>query len=321
MSVKGYKAFRKNWKCIHFQYEVGKTYKYEGEMKPCESGFHFCRELKDCLNFYPLDNNMNVVFAEIEALGKVIDRGNKSVTDEIRIVKEIPIEEVLEQIDYSKELQSYCNSYKLNLGNFNSGTYNSGNHNYGFNNLGDYNEGHKNEGNFNIGVSNIGNMNVGIENVGYGNIGNDNNGSYNQGDYNSGSFNKTKEAFGWFNTKPCTIWLFNKPTNLTFEDFCKLESTKAFMRFINNPLCSPVCLTEFYCTKDLTEEESHKYELITPYTRGIVRQLAKNINELNWQANWDALNDKDKKLIMELPNFDKEIFKEITGVDINKKED
>ena len=319
MGVKGYKAFRRNWMCRDFQYEVGKTYKHEGKIEPCESGFHFCRELKDCLDFYPLDSNMNVVFAEIEALGKVIDHGNKSVTDEIRIVKKIPIKEVLEQIDYSKELQSYCNSYKLNLGNFNSGLYNNGCHNYGSNNLGDYNEGNRNEGDLNIGVSNIGDMNIGKVNVGHMNIGDCNSGSNNQGDYNTGSFNKTNDGFGWFNTKPSTIWLFNKPTNLTFEDFNELESTKAFMRFINNTLCSPIYLTDFISTKDLTEEESHKYGLITPYTRGIVRQLAKNINELNWQANWDLLCDEDKKLIMELPNFDKEIFKEITGVDVDKK--
>ena len=316
MGVKGYKAFWQDWTCRGFRYEVGKTYKHEGEIEPCKSGFHFCRELKDCLDYYRLDNDEIIVFAEVEALGKVIDHENKSVTDEIRIVKEIPIEEVMKQIGYSKELQSYCNTTIPNTGSFNAGRFNNGNHNYGGNNIGNYNNGGRNIGNLNIGYDNVGGMNVGSTNLGHDNIGNKNNGCYNQGDNNHGSFNKTNEAFGLFNTKPSTIWLFNKPTDLTFEEFHKLKSAKAFVNFMVNTLYPPIYLIDFIYTKDLTEAELNRYSETIPYTRGVVRQLANNINELNWQASWDTLSDDDKKLIMELPNFDKEIFKEITGVDV-----
>jgi hypothetical protein len=38
----GYKATDKDMKCQGFQYELGKWYKHEGDVKLCSSGFHFC---------------------------------------------------------------------------------------------------------------------------------------------------------------------------------------------------------------------------------------------------------------------------------------
>lgn len=37
---------------------------------------------------------------------------------------------------------------------------------------------------------------------------------------------------------------------------------------------------------------------------------------VNRQPWWNNLKYKDKKAILELPNFDKDIFKEITGIDV-----
>ena len=31
---------------------------------------------------------------------------------------------------------------------------------------------------------------------------------------------------------------------------------------------------------------------------------------------WDGLSDRKKTIVMNLPNFDKDIFKEITGIDV-----
>ena len=44
----------------------------------------------------------------------------------------------------------------------------------------------------------------------------------------------------------------------------------------------------------------------------------KEINDSKYvQAWWNSLSDHEKNVIKSLPNFDAEIFKEITGIDIN----
>ena len=49
-TIRGFKGFDKDLKCNGFQYEVGKDYEQEGEVKCCESGFHFCETRLKCLD-------------------------------------------------------------------------------------------------------------------------------------------------------------------------------------------------------------------------------------------------------------------------------
>jgi hypothetical protein len=65
--MKGYKAFNKDMTCRGFQYEEGKTYE-ESKAECCESGFHFCKNPLDVLNYYNLCESE---FAEVEVLGEV----------------------------------------------------------------------------------------------------------------------------------------------------------------------------------------------------------------------------------------------------------
>lgn len=58
--MKGYKVFKHDWTCRDFQYEVGKTYKHDGPLKICRSGFHFCRNVDDCFNYYRLGKTRTV---------------------------------------------------------------------------------------------------------------------------------------------------------------------------------------------------------------------------------------------------------------------
>jgi hypothetical protein len=67
-TIKGFKAFDKGLTCKGFKFEEGKEYTHEGDIKICESGFHFCENPLDVLNYYDL---IDSEFAEVEAIGKV----------------------------------------------------------------------------------------------------------------------------------------------------------------------------------------------------------------------------------------------------------
>jgi len=116
--VKGFKGFNEDLTCRGFQYEIGKTYKHNGEVELCRSGFHFCRKLKDVHNFYNLKTSR---ICEIEADGKIDDDGVKSVCSRMRIVREVSREEIWSIINIGEK-----NTGLFNIGDRNSGNRNSG---------------------------------------------------------------------------------------------------------------------------------------------------------------------------------------------------
>jgi len=90
--VVGFKAFDKDMKCRGFQFEVGKTYKHDGEISPCNSGFHFCENPLDVWGYYDM---MDCTLAKVEATGEVKTDGNKSVTGEINITASLSMPEFI----------------------------------------------------------------------------------------------------------------------------------------------------------------------------------------------------------------------------------
>lgn len=87
--ITAYKGFDENLCCKGFQYEVGKEYKQEGEIKCCIKGFHACTNPFDVLNYY--DANGKNRFCEVEQSG-TIETGNedtKQSSSKIKINAEI----------------------------------------------------------------------------------------------------------------------------------------------------------------------------------------------------------------------------------------
>jgi hypothetical protein len=82
MSVKGFKAFNKNMQCRGFQFEEGQTYEHQGDISLCQSGFHFCENPFDVLDYYDLCDSE---FAAVEAEGETKTEGSKTVTNKIKI--------------------------------------------------------------------------------------------------------------------------------------------------------------------------------------------------------------------------------------------
>ena len=278
--MKGYKVFKPDWTCRGYQFEVGKTFEEDVDPKCCDRGFHFCTKASDCFNYYEFDCNNKV--AEVEALG-VIDThadDSKCSTNKIHIIRELTWNEVLELVNLGKACTGLCNS-----GNRNSGNRNSGNRNSGNRNSGDCNSGNRNSGDWNSGDWNSGNRN--------------------SGDWNSGDWNKTCFSNGCFNTESPKIFLFNKPSDWTYQDWLNSDA-----RYILN--CIPSNVLEWIWSDDMTDEEKTEHPE-HQVTGGFLKHIKKETGRQMW---WDGLSDHEKEIVLNLPNFDKAIFKEITGIDV-----
>ncbi len=134
--VRGYKVTEPDGTCKGFLFEAGKDYQHKGELKICNSGFHFCLKVAHCFSYYSFSSE-NKVF-EVEAIGNVQthEEDSKAATDHIRIVRELQWHEVLILANDGKN-----NTGHSNTGDWNTGDWNTGDRNTGYSNTGDRNTG------------------------------------------------------------------------------------------------------------------------------------------------------------------------------------
>ena len=90
--MKGYKGMNGDMKCRGYQFEVGKKYRIAGEVELCKNGFHFCEKLFDVFEYYEKDEPHR--YFEIEASGTIKSDGEKSVAEEITIIRELEEAEI-----------------------------------------------------------------------------------------------------------------------------------------------------------------------------------------------------------------------------------
>ena len=88
-----YKGFDKDLKCRGYQYEEGKEYVHEGEVKACEGGFHACENPFDVFDFYAPNEFHR--FCEVEGSGKEDKQDKKSSFEKIKIVAEIGLGDLI----------------------------------------------------------------------------------------------------------------------------------------------------------------------------------------------------------------------------------
>ena len=303
--MKGFKVFNSDWTCRGFQFEVGKTFTEDVTPVCCDRGFHFCTKAADCFRYYSFDPDNKV--AEVEALGD-IDTNNddsKCSTNKIHIIREITWQEVLDLVNLGKACTGLCNSGNCNSGDCNSGDCNSGDCNSGDWNSGDCNSGDWNSGNRNSGDWNSGDWNSGDWNSGNRNSGDCNSGDCNSGDCNSGDWNKTCFSNGCFNTESPKIFLFNKPSDWTYQDWLNSDARYILMNCPSNVIA-------WVWDDDMTDEEKEQHPEYS-VTGGFLKHIEKETGRQMW---WDGLSDRKKDIVMQLPNFDKDIFKEITGITV-----
>lgn len=317
----GYKATDKNGYCRGFKFEVGKTYVKNTKKEDLEcctdKVFHFCRELfaiekESC---YKLSESR--IFEVIA--GDYVRDGDKYGTNVITILREIKGEEKNELINKGEynsgnsnsgnhnsgnsnsgdhnsgnSNSGYFNSGDRNRGNFNSGSKNSGSRNSGYANIGDFNSGDLNGGNFNSGNCNSGCRNSGNKNSGSHNSGDRNSGNCNSGDWNSGNCNS-----GFFNSDEPFVRMFNKDT-----------------KFRKNEIVIPHwCYFDLnvwvsYDTATEEEKEQHKIEIAT--CGGFLKTLE---YKEAWKLAWCKTSKEEHKSLLDLPNWNNEVFKKISGID------
>lgn len=285
-----YKVFNSDWTCRGFKYNVGETYEEEIDLSLCDRGFHFCKELKDCFSYYQFNPNNKV--AKVEALGDIVEGGDKCCTNKIKIVKELTWHEVLEMVNIGRG----------NSGNYNSGDWNSGHHNSGHCNSGYYNSGHYNSGHYNSGDFNSGNYNSGNYNSG-----DCNSGDCNSGYWNSGDFNLSDNNAGCFNVDDHKLLFFDQETEMTWYQWRNSRAYALLPDFDSRP-------TEWIYADDMTDQEKSDHPSYET-TGGFLKSRDVSNAYKVW---WDELNEDQKQCIREIPNFDAKKFHQITGIPKNK---
>lgn len=317
--VKGFKVFRSDWTCSPNgntkQYACPGKFEEEGEIDVCNHGMHFCQTAADCFNYYSFNSENKV--AEVIAYGEVRTDGDKSCTDKLEIVREIPWDEVLRIVNTGKNCTGCCNTGDWNTGDWNTGYYNTGDCNTRYYNTGDYNTGNCNTGDRNTGNSNTGNCNIGDRNTGSmstgdWNTGNCNTGYYNTGygntgDYNTGDWNKSSFNTGCFNTEEQKIMLFNKPSDITYREWINSDA-----RDLLNQI--PKDVVEWVDEEDMTDEEKAAYPTYETIG-GYLKTLDESESGQLW---WNELSDCNKQIIKSIPNFDPDIFYECTGIKVTE---
>jgi hypothetical protein len=83
--IVAFKAMNNDMTCRGFQYEIGKEYQINGDIKVCRNGFHSCENSLDVLNYYP----RNSKFFKVLAGGKIEKEDDKIVSSSIYIDCEI----------------------------------------------------------------------------------------------------------------------------------------------------------------------------------------------------------------------------------------
>ena len=72
---------------------------------------------------------------------------------------------------------------------------------------------------------------------------------------------------------------------------------------------------QYVCLEEMSEEEKRAYPN-AEVTGGYLKKLDGKSLQRKRQEWYDGLSEESKKEIKNLPNFDRDIFKKITGIDV-----
>ena len=148
-------------------------------------------------------------------------------------------------------------------------------------------------------LANTGKGCSGHSNSGHRNSGDRNSGNCNSGDWNSGNWNSGNCNSGYFNsTKPKNILVFNKECDIDTWD--KAEKPK----FIYFDLTKWI---DFDKMDSVEKKNNPKAETCGGYLKTLSYKEA-------WAESYAKATPRDIELLKKLPNFDADVFFEISGI-------
>ena len=157
----------------------------------------------------------------------------------------------------------------------------------------------------NTGKACTGRCNTGDCNTGDWNTGSRNTGSRNTGDWNTGDWNLSSFNTGCFMTEEQPIMMFNKPSDWTFRKWLDSDA-----RWLLNHIPKNVTAWVYAC--DMTDQEKADHPEHKT-TGGYLKTLDEADAAQTW---WDGLDQRKRDIILNLPNFDADIFFKCTGINV-----
>lgn len=149
------------------------------------------------------------------------------------------------------------------------------------------------------------NGNTGEDNTGSNNSGDMNSGYMNSGNWNSGDMNSGNWNSGICNTDEPKMRAFNKQCDYTYTEFREKWGYKD----VELPI------TAWIYKEDMTEKE--KEEVNGWETMGGYLKSDLSYKEA-WGVAWSKATKEQKDWYQSFPNFDADIWLEITGIDVRK---
>ena len=122
-TIISYKGFNENMQCRGFQYEVGKEYEMDWDIKCCKRGFHACESPMEVWEYYDM---LTSRFAKVEQSGKIDkeDNSTKVCSSKIKISAELKLADIIKLgVEWIKDVTSPYKVKATGELNDNSGYY------------------------------------------------------------------------------------------------------------------------------------------------------------------------------------------------------
>ena len=117
-----YKGFDKDLKCRDTQYEVGKTYETDGDIKCCNSGFNACENPFDVFGYYAPADSRYCKVEQSGTLSKDAD-DSKVASSKIRVQCEIGLKGIIEAgVKFIFDKVNWKDNKESNTGNRSAAT-------------------------------------------------------------------------------------------------------------------------------------------------------------------------------------------------------